>query len=442
MRHFKILATALGAALLVAGCGGGGDGDQAPKIKFTSMVSFGDSLSDIGTYRVGPVAALGGGRFSINPADPKTATNWTELIAAQVGLPAPCAARTGGFGVSESTPNSALGCRNYAQGGARVTDPKGNGNPVGVGFTAGPLTEPIVTQIANYAIDNGSTNFSGKELVTMLAGGNDVLLLLDGLSTAATAAGQLAFGNSLVGQLAAGATDPAAAALAIGQALLTESARTGHTDQSVVAEAVIAAATQAGNSAVGSLAVYGPMVVAAQTAGTTAGTAYATANGPALVPQMATAGTTLAGYIKDYIVGKGAKYVAVVNLPDVSLTPAGRANSAQTQGLINVMVTTFNGALQLGLSGTGVIIVDAYSDNRNQAVNPASYALTNVTDMACNLTKPSPNALGSSLVCNAGNLNTGDVSHYLFADSVHPTPYGYKLLAQLTAKSLVLAGWL
>jgi phospholipase/lecithinase/hemolysin len=111
--------------------------------------------------------------------------------------------------------------------------------------------------------------------------------------------------------------------------------------------------------------------------------------------------------------------------------------------LINTMVTTFNAQLAKGLAGTpGVVIVDAYSDVRNMSVNPGSYALTNVTTPACNLTAPSPNALGSSLVCNSANLNAGDVSHYLFADTVHPTPYGNKLTAQLVSKSMILAGWL
>ena len=48
MKQFKVLATALAAALLVA-CGGGGDGDQAPRIRYSSVVNFGDSLSDAGT---------------------------------------------------------------------------------------------------------------------------------------------------------------------------------------------------------------------------------------------------------------------------------------------------------------------------------------------------------------------------------------------------------
>jgi outer membrane lipase/esterase len=158
---------------------------------------------------------------------------------------------------------------------------------------------------------------------------------------------------------------------------------------------------------------------------------------------MVTAGAELAVYIKSQIVGKGAKYVAVVNVPDVSKTPFAYSQDAATQGLINLMVTTFNSQLQNGLTGvSGVRIVDAYADNRNQAANPGSYSLTNVTSPACNLTAPSPNALGSSLVCNTSNVIAGDTSHYLFADSVHPTPYGYKLFAQLVTKELILAGWL
>jgi len=31
------------------------------------VVVFGDSLSDVGTYKVGPVAQVGGGRFTTNP---------------------------------------------------------------------------------------------------------------------------------------------------------------------------------------------------------------------------------------------------------------------------------------------------------------------------------------------------------------------------------------
>lgn len=393
MGQFKLLATAIGATLLLAACGGG-DGNQASAVKFTSMVSFGDSLSDVGTYKVGTVAALGGGTYSVNGiagalgASPTPTKNWTELIAAQLGQTAPCSAQTGLDGAAAqgfSVPVvNAPGCKNYAQGGARVTNPYGPGNKILGGGNAvlGQLTVPIVTQISNHLATVSGT-FSGTELVTMAAGANDVFINLNGVSSAA-----------------AGGAGAAGAAAIAGWS-------------SGVQATVFAGGSAATNAAI-----------------------------TAAVTAMGTAGAELAGYVKSQIVAKGAKYVVVVNMPDVSKTPFAYSLDAGTQGLINQMVTTFNTQLQNGLAGTaGIRIVDAYSDNRNQAANPASYSLTNVTTPACNLTSPS-NALGSSLVCITANVIAGDTSHYLFADSVHPTPYGYKLFAQLVTKELVLAGWI
>ena len=62
MHQYK-LAAGLVIAAILAGCGSGSGsaGNQSTKIQFTSQVSFGDSLSDVGTYAVGEVAALHGG---------------------------------------------------------------------------------------------------------------------------------------------------------------------------------------------------------------------------------------------------------------------------------------------------------------------------------------------------------------------------------------------
>ncbi len=440
MTYYKASWSALGAALLVAACGGG-DGNQAPAIQFTSMVSFGDSLSDVGTYRTGPVLAAGGGRFTINPADPKTPTNWQELVAAQLGLSASaCAARNGGFGTTETT---VAGCRNYAQGGARVTNPKGVGNPVGVGFTAGALTEPVVTQIAHFVTDNGSANFTGKELVTVLAGANDIFGLTDQLTADATAVGNTTFAQSLVGGLVAGAPTAyqAAAAQAIGLAVQTEAAKPGSTANTIVTAAATAAATHAAmngytNTAVANVA---SIAAAAGTAATAAGNSYAGTTGAGIaVAGMVTAATELAGYVKNRMIGMGAKYVVVVNLPDVSLTPSAKATPAN-QPLVLAMTTAFNNALQTGLAGTaGVIIVDAFHNLQDEVNHPEQYSLSNVTGMACDLAKVN----NTSLFCSAATLIAGDTSHYLFADGVHPTPYGYKLLGQLVSRDLAKAGWL
>ena len=179
MRQYKFAAAVLAAAILAA-CGGGGAGDQTPKVKYSTLVSFGDSLSDVGTYAVGTIKALGGGKYTINGPDAK---NWTELLAAQIGVSAPCPAQTGlngdatkGFSVPVT---NHPGCTGYGQGGARVTNPVGPGNAAlgGANATLGQLTDPVVNQITRHLAANGGA-FKGDEVVTVLAGGNDVFMNL------------------------------------------------------------------------------------------------------------------------------------------------------------------------------------------------------------------------------------------------------------------------
>jgi len=345
MYRFKF-AAALTIAAILAGCGGGNNAPQ-----FNGLVSFGDSLSDVGTYSVGTVRALGGGKYTINAPDAK---NWTELMASRLNVSAPCPAQTGlngdqsqGFLVPVTNFSN---CTSYAQGGARVTNPIGPGNSALGGSAAilGQLTVPVVTQIQNHLAVKGGT-FSGNEIVFVMAGGNDIFM------------------NA--GAVAAGG-DPTAAVTAMG-----------------------------------------------------------------------TAGAELAGYVKNLVVGKGAKYVVVVNLPDVSKTPYALAQSASTQGFINTMVTTFNSQLQQGLSGADVLLVDAYTVSRDQNANPAKYGITNAVTPACDLS-PVRNPLGSSLICTKNNLIAGATDTFQFADTVHPTPYGYKLLADLVTTEMSRRGWM
>ena len=364
MRSIKsVVLCSIAAAVLVA-CGGGGNGDQSPRVAYSSMVNFGDSLSDVGTYKVGTVAALGGGMYNVNSASAK---NWTQILASQLAVSTPCPAQTGldgnaGQGFAVAVVNNTA-CKNYAQGGARVTNPVGPGNKLLGGSNAilGQLTVPLVTQVANHLGVVGGA-FTGSELVTVMAGGNDTIMETE----------------TYIGTVGGG-----------------------------------------GNAA------------------TTAATAVA---------NMTTAGTQLATLITTQITAKGAKYVVVVNLPNVSRTPYGSTKElalAGTKTVIDDMTRAFNTALSTGLaSAANVIIVDAYSISTDQSINPAQYGLSNVTGPACDLTAPSPNALGSSLVCTTSNLNVGDVSKYLFADGVHPTPYGYQLLAQGVTTKMVAAGWL
>jgi outer membrane lipase/esterase len=345
MRITKFIAVAALSTLLAA-CGSGGD--SAPK--FGSLVSFGDSLSDAGTYNVGTVTALGGGKYTVNGAGN---TIWIDQVAARLGLPAPCAAMTGLDGLAAQgfsvPPTSHAGCTAYGQGGARVTNPVGPGNKLLGGGNAvlGQLTVPVIKQMNNHLAAAGGA-YKGNEAVFILAGGNDVFMNL--------------------GAVGAGAATP----------------------------------TQA-------------------------------------VTEMGKAGAELAGYIKAFVLGKGAQYVTVVNLPDVSKTPFAYSLDAATQGLINVMSSTFNTQLKNGLAGTAVVYVDAYTIGRDQAANPASYGIANNTLPACKLDAAS-NALGSSLVCNAANVNAG-TEKWQFADGVHPTPFGYSLISNSVISELAKKGW-
>ena len=153
-------------------------------------------------------------------------------------------------------------------------------------------------------------------------------------------------------------------------------------------------------------------------------------------------GAELGDLVKNQIVAKGATHVVVNNMPDVATTPDSLAATASQRDLVNAMVGAFNTQLAAKVSGdANILLVDVFTVSHDQATNPGPYGLTNVTTRACDLS-PAKNPLGGSLGCNATNLITVDVSHYQFADGVHPTPFGHFLLARFVSERLVVKGWL
>ena len=385
--YYKKIALVAASALSVAlvGCGGGASNpSQSPKVQFSSQVSFGDSLSDVGTYNVGTIKALSGGRYTVNSTvnGAPAKTNWTELLASQLGLTAPCPYQTGlngsaayGFSVPVVSNSS---CTAYGQGGAMITNPYGPGNannPLDGSVVLGQLTVPLVTQMQNHLSAHGGA-YTGNEVVFILAGGNDAIY---------------------------------------------------------------------------NYTYFAYQVQTASAQGAAAAQAMAATAGPAAVKAMGVAAGQLVSYINTYVTGKGAKYVVVLNVPDLSTTPFGVSVEKLipgSQSLVKTMDSQYNATLQAGLaSNANVLFVDVNSVSADQVANPAIYGLTNVTDTACNLAYPTnalatPTAQGSSLVCNGTNVISGDVSHYEFADSVHPTPYGNVLLARYVAAQMATKGWL
>ena len=451
MRFVKQLALGSITVVLLAACGGGSE--QAAKVTYSSVVSFGDSLSDPGAYKVGQIA-LAGGMFTVNGisgaigASTAPSYVWPQLVAAAiVGTPS-CAARVGFAGVVAPVP----GCTNYAQGGSRVTDANGSGK------STGALTEPVVAQIQNFlALPANAGKFKGTELITVQGGANDMFAQADILTAAATAAGtaagNAAFMPAIISRLAAGASAGAtrtAAQTAITTAVVSAG---NQTVAQLIGVAIGAALTHAGtngytnavaNAAAGDsgAALVAGATADANAAGAAAGATYAAGAGAVTaLTNMSTAGKELADAVKSML-ANGAKKVVVLNIPDASQTPYGVSAGPQQQPLILAMTQSFNTRLKAELAGvSGVLFVDAFAENQKQFAMPAQFGLSNVTDKVCkvdSVTNPS----GSSLFCNPSNVIAGDTSRYLFADGVHPTPYGHKLLAQFVNKELVLAGWL
>lgn len=418
MYSFKSAALLFAVAAMLAGCGGSDRSDQTAKVKFNAQVSFGDSWSDVGSYAVGQVAALKGGKYTINDVgvDGKNAAkNWTELMADKFGLPAPCAAQTGldgsaALGFSVPVVNHP-GCTSYAQGGARITNPVGPRNKLlgpARGGQLGQLTVPLVTQIQNHLAAVGGS-YKGDEIVFVAGGGNDLTIQLDDLTARATAAATVAVTAAVPGQIAA----------------------------DIQAGTCLPADAQATNCQAAAIAKL------SATVGTAAAGAYVQANAPVVVAAMATAGAELAGYVKTLIVGKGARYVAVINLPDASQSLEAIAAGKEVQTLVTSMVTAFNAQLKSGVTGnTSVLYLDIYTFSRDLIANLGSHGLVNATSPACDLS-PAKNPLGFSLICNRSNLAPGNVDKYLFADnSGHLTPFGYSLVSVYVAKEMAGKGWL
>jgi outer membrane lipase/esterase len=192
------------------------------------------------------------------------------------------------------------------------------------------------------------------------------------------------------------------------------------------------------------------------------------------IGNVVTAAGELATLIKDEIIAKGAKRVAVATLPDLALTPFGAGlgpvGNAQADGaraLLTELSAQFNTALLAGLNGSGARIIDARSVLASIQASPATYGLTNVSTPACNATiigaiTRGRVTTGSSLFCNASpaalftaapptgaglpqslnGLTPGaSASTYLFADDVHPTTAVHKIFADQVWTALKNFGW-
>jgi len=399
MKRFRSLALTIVVSALLVACGGNDDppgtgspeGAPTTKGSFTAVVSFGDSLSDLGAYTPATsttgngMAPYLGGKFTTNTTDLATGSNtaqvWIENVAAALGIII-TPAEVGFAGQSVACPaaaNPALAgtCTGYGQGGSRVT------NPAGIGKDGGALTVPMVTQVANHLARFGS--FKDSDLIVVFGGNNDVFVQFGAFVAKAT-------------QIQ---TDAALGKITSDQA------------SNLLLDAQLAAQEE-----------------------------------------LKTAALQLAGLVRNEILAKGGKYVAVYNLPDSSQTPFGGTLPASVQPVLSGLVDIFNLWLRDGLTGQPVQLVDANTSFRDVYNNPTKYGIVNNTVPACDAAKISAitgGAVtdGTSLFCNGtpgvpfnGLRDGADVNTWQYADGVHPTIGGHKLISDDALAVLKAFGWI
>lgn len=140
--------------------------------RINEVIVFGDSLSDVGSYQVGDIAAAGGGKFTTNPGP-----MWPEPIGWLLGAPVTP------FRVGFGAVSSVVGGTGFAMGGARVSQSPGLGcepEPV-TGVCTAALALPVTQQITDYLESHGN-RFTARQLVFMFAGSNDMFVQLEQFS--------------------------------------------------------------------------------------------------------------------------------------------------------------------------------------------------------------------------------------------------------------------
>jgi phospholipase/lecithinase/hemolysin len=381
----------------LAACGGGGADPTSQRASITSIKVMGDSLSDVGVFKGIPT---NGRIFSVQDSASEPNTDWTERIAALLGVPQLC--NFFKFTGAAAAPFSLVpGCTSYAVGGGRIN----NFNPQ-TGAGASPFSITYQLQVASSA-----GNYKSTDLLLIDGGGNDAADLVGAYLNAAKDGG--ASYAAMTGTLIPAGT--LAPMLASGQAGL---AQVGGAYMVALADKFY------GSIKTNALDKGAERILVLNTPGIT--------NTPRF--QM-----VLGGIAAAY--GGGA---------------TGAGARAQSEALFKSWVEAFNSRLAtLVANDKRIVLVDFYTAFNDQIANPAQYGLTNVTTPACPITGMGSDGLPlyNFQTCTAAALSamtppagaTGGSNWwqtYAFSDGFHPTPLGYQLMSQLVAKSLATAGWL
>lgn len=412
--------SALSLAILLASCGG--DGGSSNSNNVNQVVSFGDSLSDIGTYAPAKVMTAGV-KFTTNPA-----RIWTEVVAEAYGInlqPSAFVRFNKDFAtdgdLSMSVVQSGSGS-SYAQGSARVSS-----MPISLSSGASaPSAMPMIPGNTAYGAVNVAPAGPGDIVVGYSYNGASPFAAKSGVPTALTAVAiKDQIGNFL---------NTHADRFSADQLVLIQG---GANDLFVALSTFRAAGNMAADPA--------------------------TCGGAALPYNAATdnivtcAAKEMAMQLKR-LVDKGATKILYANLPDVGNTPefvlyaaADPANGAATKALVTQLSGLYNTVVAASLKTLGVEdrirIFDTWKFFADTLASPpAGTVATPNAKVAC-LGPANPGSvvgvtsLGCASAAGGGSgLVTADApATYIFADGVHPALLGHKLWGEAVASQALAA---
>jgi outer membrane lipase/esterase len=380
-------SVALLGSLLVAGCGGGGaSADTTPKVSFTSVKVFGDSIQDSGTF---------GYKFTVQSPDNLI---YVERIAANYGQTL-C-----NFFVFTGTTFAAntakTGCTNYSIGGGRITY-------TGAGGAANPLN--VGTQMATYA---AAGSFTANDLVIIDGGGNDAADLVGAfLSIVPGNAASTAAYAGLLGTL----LTPAQIGAAL-QGGATTTGQIGATYMTALADKF-----------------YGQIKASVLDKGATH---VVVMNMPdvSYTPRFQMVLDVVAAKSGGGATGAAARaqYQALFQ---GWMTAFNTQLASKFAGNDNVIVIDFFKAFQDQVATPAQFGLSNVKTPACPIVGAGSDGLPTYNFPACT-------AAALSAAPPAGVTGADWWKSYAFSDSFHPTPYGHQLTQQLIAKSLATKGWL
>ncbi|MBP0592467.1 SGNH/GDSL hydrolase family protein [Paraburkholderia sp. LEh10] len=385
--RFARIAVACAAFATLVACGGS-DNNNSSNASTTpaggvklQVVSFGDSLSDVGTYSPVITASFGGGRYTTNPGEV-----WTQKIAEYYGDTL-TPAYVGGFG----QPLKANGGFGYAQGGSDVS------RVDGIGFAPNNMAQttwPVTQQVQQYLTDHG--NFNANQLVLINGGANDVLQNLTAMLTTI---------ETQVAKL----TDPTQAPGVVQSVALNTVGPMAKTLAVQIATIVAKGATHV-------------VVMDVPDIGKTPlATSLAAQFGSSQIPQVISGiVATYNGVLQQALAAAGVStkvvYIAMSDL----FTPV-LANPA-AQGFSNTTGTACNVA--------------------QMSANATAYAKANPSVLTGGITAEQYGQLfGSSLFCSPNTLvAAGADQSYVFADAIHPTTHAHAAIATFIEGKIAATG--